>query len=58
MKKNRATKQRKPSPGSRIVAGLKEAVDWVEGKNVAVRVTTVDVPTIDVRATRKRLGLS
>ena len=58
MKKKRTTKQRKPSAGSRIVASLKEAVDWVEGKDVAVRVTTVHVPTIDVRATRKRMGLS
>jgi len=58
MKKNHATKQRMTSPGSRIVASLMEAVDWAEGKDVAVRVTTVDVPTIDVRATRKRLGLS
>jgi putative transcriptional regulator len=33
-------------------------VDWVEGKHVPVRVTTVEVPTVDVRSTRKRLGLS
>ena len=51
-------KRRKPSAGSRIIASLKEAVDWAEGKNVAVRTTTVQVPTIDVRATRQRLGLS
>ena len=49
---------RKPSAGSRIIASLREAVDWEEGKDVPVRVTTVDVPTIGVRATRKRLGLS
>jgi putative transcriptional regulator len=52
------SKQRKPSAGSRIIASLKEAVDWAEGKNVAVRLTTVEVPTIDVRAIRQRLGLS
>ena len=51
-------KKRKPSPGSRIITSLKEAVDWVEGKHVPVRVTTVDVPVIDVRATRRRLGLT
>jgi putative transcriptional regulator len=58
MKNTRTTKQRKPSAGSRIIASLREAVDWVEGKDVPVRVTTVEVPTVDVRATRKRLGLS
>ena len=57
MKKKPVTKQRTPSAGSRIVASLREAVEWVEGKDVAVRVTTVNVPLIDVRATRKRLVL-
>ena len=58
MKKNPGRKQRSPSAGRRIIANLKEAVEWAEGKDVAVRVTTVEVPTIDVRATRKSLGLS
>ncbi len=58
MKKTQSAKRGKPSAGSRIIASLREAVDWAEGKNVPVRVTTVEVPTIDVRATRKRLGLS
>jgi putative transcriptional regulator len=58
MKKAPITKRRKPSAGSRIVASLREAVDWVEGKKVPVRVTTVEVPVTDVRATRKHLGLS
>jgi len=52
------TGTRKPSAGSRIIASLREAVDWVEGKDVPVRVTTVEVSTGDVRATRKRLRLS
>ena len=56
--KNNPKKRRKPSAGSRIIASLKEAVDWAEGENVPVRVTTVEVPTVDVRATRKQLGLS
>ena len=58
MRKVKETKQRKPSAGSRIVASLKEAVDWAEGRDVAVRVTTVEVPVIDVKATRQQLGLS
>ncbi len=44
--------------GSRIIASLKEAVAWAEGKDVPVRVTTVEVPTVDVRALRRQLGLS
>jgi putative transcriptional regulator len=58
MKKSPVTKRRTPSAGRRIIASLKEAVEWAEGKDVTVRVSTVDVPTIDVRATRKSLGLS
>jgi|UPI0004B863BB hypothetical protein len=38
--KNIPTKRRKPSAGSRIIASLREAVDWAEGKDVSVRVTT------------------
>ena len=56
--KNSLTRRRKPSVGSRIIASLKEAVDWAEGTDVPVRVTTVKVPTIDVRARRQRLRLS
>ena len=58
MKKPRMTKSRKPRAGSRILASLREAVDWAEGKDVPVRITTVEVPAIDVRAARKRLGLT
>jgi putative transcriptional regulator len=58
MKKKITTKQRKPNAGSRIVASLKEAVAGAEGKSVRVRITTVEVPMIDIRAMRRRLGLS
>jgi len=37
MKRNPAENQAKPSGGGRIIASLKEAVDWAEGKDVAVR---------------------
>lgn len=40
MKKPRTTKTEKPSAGSRILASLREAVDWAEGKDVPVRITT------------------
>lgn len=58
MKNTRTTRRNKQSAGSRIIASLNEAIDWVEGKDVPVRVTTVEVPTIDVRSVRKRLGSS
>jgi putative transcriptional regulator len=44
--------------GQEIITSLKEAIAWAGGENVPVRVTTVQVPTIDVRAVRRRLGLS
>lgn len=58
MRKSRTTKSRKPGAGSRILASLREAVDWAEGKDVPVQITTIEVPAIDVRAARKRLGLT
>ncbi len=41
MKKTSTTRKRREAAGSRIVASLREAVDWVDGKDVSVRVTTV-----------------
>ena len=58
MKKARTSMERKSSVGSRIVASMREAVDWAEGKDVAVRVAPVEVPTVDVREVRRKLGLS
>lgn len=58
MKKARTSIVRKSSAGSRIVVSLREAVDWAKGKDVAVRVTQVEVPTVDVRQVRRKLGLS
>jgi len=55
--KEKATRS-KLRAGSRILESLREAVDWVEGKDVAVRVSTVEVPRIDVRETRRKFGLS
>ena len=48
----------KARAGNRIIASLREAVEWAEGKDLAVRITTVEVPIIDVCAVRKRLGLT
>ena len=38
--------------GESIIASLEEAIDWVEGKDVAVRVSTLDVPVDEVRGGR------
>jgi len=58
MKKKEQVKAKQPRAGNRILADLREAVAWAEGANAAVRVTTVDVPVIDVKATRLSLKLS
>jgi len=61
MKKTIASKRRagaKRSVGQEVITSLKEAIAWAAGEDVPVRVTTVSVPTIDVRAVRRRLGLS
>jgi hypothetical protein len=57
MKKHPGVNQRKPKVGRRIIASLQVAVDWVES-NGTVRVTTVEVPVIDVRATLEDRNLS
>jgi len=50
---------RKPQTvGESIIQGLKEAIAWTEGKNRKVRVTIVDVPEVDVRKVRLKMGLS
>ncbi len=56
MKKQIASKKR--SVGQEIIASLKEAIAWADGEAVPVRVTTVRVPTTNVRALRRKLGLS
>src|SRR5258708_8606639 len=61
MKKAMRSKARaaaKRSVGQEVIASLKEAIAWAGGADVPVRVTKVQVPTIDVRAVRQKLGLS
>lgn len=48
----------KNNVGQEIISSLKEAVAWAGGKDVPVRITTVQVPMTDVRAVRRQLGLS
>jgi putative transcriptional regulator len=54
----RATAKKGPSVGARIIEGLEEAIAWSKGDPVAVRVTQVQVPEVDVSEVRHRMGLS
>jgi putative transcriptional regulator len=55
MKQSIRTKAR---AGSKILESVREVVEWAEGRDVAVRVSTMEVPVVDVKETRRRLGLS
>jgi putative transcriptional regulator len=44
--------------GARILEGLEQAIAWTRGENDDVRVTLVQVPEVDVRAVRRKMGLS
>ena len=44
--------------GARIIEGLEQAIAWTKGENDRVRVTLVDVPEVDVRGVRLKMGLS
>lgn len=55
--KPRAIKPRSTA-GRRIIEGLEQAVAWTRGNHDRVRVTLVQVPEIDVRKVRRKMGLS
>ena len=44
--------------GQEIITSLKEAIAWADGEDVPARLTTLHVPITDVRAVRRKLGLS
>ena len=45
--------------GTKILAGMRQAVAYAKGQKVKVRQTTVKTPSVvDVKAIRERLGLS
>ncbi len=50
--------RKRPTVGERIIEGLEQAVAWTRGENDRVRVTLVQVPEVDVRQVRQRMGLS
>lgn len=50
---------KKKTPGERIIDGMNEAVRYMKGEEVpGIRVTTVQVPAIDVRKIRQKLKMS
>lgn len=53
-----ATQTKDSRVGTRILEGLGEAISWSKGENVAVRVTQVQIPDVDVSQVRHRMGLS
>jgi len=44
--------------GARIIEGLEEALAWSKGERVAVLVTQVQIPDVDISEVRRRMGLS
>ena len=50
--------KKRPSVGTRIIEGLEETIAWTRGKNTNVRITLVQVPEVDVREVRTKMGLS
>jgi putative transcriptional regulator len=60
---SKATKKAGAAPkrqtvGESMIEGLKQAIAWTRGENDDVRVTLVQVPEVDVREVRTKMGLS
>jgi putative transcriptional regulator len=51
-------REKRESPGARVIEGMQQAIAWARGENGDVRVTIVNVPEVDVRAVRATMGLS
>jgi putative transcriptional regulator len=51
-------RSRQATAGERLIKSLDQAISWAGGEKVPVRVSTVRVPTVNVRTVRRRLGLS
>ncbi len=60
MKRVNGTRRRKnkATVGERIIKSLNQAIGWANGEDGQARVTTVRVPAVNIRAVRRRLGLS
>ncbi len=58
IKKKTVQRRKAHTVGASIIRGLKEAIAWTEGKNDKVRVTIVDVPEVNIRKVRLKMGFS
>lgn len=59
MKKSSAKKQGKDTEfGESLIRSAQQALDWIQGKPVHVRVTYIPIPVIDVRKLRTKMKLS
>ena len=47
-----------PTVCARIIEGLEQAIEWTRGENDDVNVTLLQVPEVDVREVRTKMGLS
>ena len=56
--KKKARAAKRSTVGARIIEGLEQAIAWTKGEKGRARVTLVDVPEVDVRGVRRRMGLS
>jgi len=54
----RSSTRKRQTVGESIIEGLKQAVSWSQGTNDDVRVSLVQVPDVDVRKVRMKMGLS
>ncbi|HJZ96536.1 MAG TPA: helix-turn-helix domain-containing protein [Candidatus Solibacter sp.] len=50
--------KRRSTVGASILKGLEEAIAWSRGETSNARVTLVQVPEVDVRKVRAKMGLS
>ena len=50
--------EKRSTVGRGIIEGLEEAIAWSRGEKTAARVTLVQVPDVDVREVRTKMGLS
>jgi putative transcriptional regulator len=53
-----APAKKRSTVGESIIKGLEDAIAWTRGENNNVRVTLVQVPEVDVREVRTKMGLS
>jgi putative transcriptional regulator len=54
----RRVSKKRSTAGASIIRGLEQAIAWTRGENENVHVTLVQVPEVDVREVRKKMGLS